>query len=77
MPVTVEYLLKKKNYNISFQEFCKRVEKRKAVDLEISNLGKKGLKLPEIPKDMRTLLSAIGMGDEKEQPFLEKMKKIE
>ena len=41
MPVTVEYLLKKKNYNISFQEFCKRVEKRKAVDLEISNLGKR------------------------------------
>jgi len=77
LQVTVEYLLKKKNYNISFQEFCKRVEKRKAVDLEISNLGKKGLKLPEIPKDMRTLLSAIGMGDEKEQPFLEKMKKIE
>lgn len=77
LQVTVEYLLKKKNYNISFQEFCKRVEKRKAVDLEISNLGKKGLKLPEIPKDMRTLLSAIGIGDEKEQPFLEKMKKIE
>jgi len=77
LQVTVEYLLKKKNYNISFQEFCKRVEKRKAVDLEISNLGKKGLKLPEIPKDMRRLLSVIGMGDEKEQPFLEKMKKIE
>jgi len=58
-------LPKKRGYNISFQEFCKRAEKRKATDLEISNLAKKGLKLPEIPKDTRTLLSAVGIGDEK------------
>jgi len=77
LQVTAEYLLKKNGYHITFQDFCKRVEKRRAVDLEIRNLGKKGLKLPEIPKDIRALLSAVGIGDEKEQPFLEKMKKIE
>ena len=76
LQVTIEYLLKKKGYNISFQEFCGRVEKRRAVDLEISNVGKKDLKLPQIPKDIRALLSAVGVGDEKEH-FLEKIKKIE
>ena len=72
LQVTVEYLLKKKGYNISFQEFCKRVEKRRSVDLEIRNLGKKGLKLPEIPKDISGLLSAVGIRDEKNNILLKR-----
>ncbi len=77
LQVTTEYLLKKKGYNITFQEFCKRIEKRRAVDLEISNVGKKGLKLPEIPKDIKSLLNTLGIKDEKEYSLLERMKKIE
>jgi len=72
LQVTLEYLLKKKGYNVSFREFCKRVQKRRAIDLEISNLGKKGLKLPEIPKDISGLLSAVGIGDEKNNILLKR-----
>jgi transposase len=72
LQVTIEYLLKKKGYNISFQEFGKRVETKRAVDLEIGNVGKKGMKLPEIPKDIRALLSAVGIGDKKNNILLKR-----
>jgi len=74
LQITTEYLLKKKGHNITFAEFCKRVEKRRGVDLEISNVGEKVLKLPEIPKSIKSFLNTLGIRNEKW--YFKKIEKI-
>ncbi len=63
LQVTVEYLLKKKGYPLTFQEFCRRTARVTAVELEIENIRKKGLKLTEVPKEVPSLLEMINSKD--------------
>jgi len=74
LQVTVEYLLKKKGYPMTFQEFCKRTARVTAVELEIENIRKKGLKLTEVPKEVLSLLEMINSKDVLSKDFL-KMEK--
>ena len=63
LQVTIEYLLKKKGYPMTFQEFCRKTAKVTAVELEIENIRKKGLKLTEVPKEVLSLLEMINSKD--------------
>jgi len=59
LQVTTEYLLKKAEFNLSFQEFLFSVSQNRAVDISITSAGKKFCKLPEIPKEIIPLLNAL------------------
>ena len=73
LQVTVEYLLKKKGYPLTFQEFCRRTARVTAVELEIENIKKKGLKLTEVPKEVFSLLEMINSKDVLSEEGLLKM----
>ena len=64
LQVTIECLLKKKGYNITFAEFYQKVSKVRAVELEIKNVGRKGLKLTEVPEEIRILLKTLNSGED-------------
>jgi len=59
LQITTEYLLKKKGYNITFAEFYQKASKVRAVELEIKNIKKKGLKLTEVDKEVLSLLKIL------------------
>ena len=59
LQVTTEYLLKKRGYNITFQEFYQKASRIRAVELEIENIRKKGLKLTKAPKEVVSLLEML------------------
>lgn len=63
LQVTLEYLLKKKGYNITFQEFCRKASKIRAVELEVANIRSKKLKLTEVPKEIFSLLEMLNSTD--------------
>ncbi len=49
----------KKGHNITFSEFYQKASKVRAVELEIKNIKKKGLKLPEVDKEVVSLLEML------------------
>jgi len=55
-------------------EIVKQGGKRRGVDLEISNVGEKVLKLPEIPKSIKSFLNTLGIRNEKW--YFKKIEKI-
>ena len=59
LQVTVEHLLKKAGHNISFQQFILKLVTRRAVELEIENLKKREIRTPQIPEEIRKLVSAV------------------
>jgi len=59
LQITTEYLLKKKGHNITFSEFYQKASKVRAVELEIKNIKKKGLKLTEVDKEVFSLLEML------------------
>ncbi len=59
LQVTVEYLLKKAGHNLSFRQFISKLVTRRAVQLEIANLKKSQIRIPQIPQDIRKLVSAV------------------
>ena len=62
LQVTTEHLLKKKGYNITFQEFYQKASRIRAVELEIK-AGRKGFKLTEVPKEMLSLIDLLNSRD--------------
>lgn len=64
LEVTVEYLLRKADFPLTFQEFIFQIKRRRAIDLEIKNIGKYKFKLPRIPEEIKPLLAALGIGEE-------------
>ncbi len=75
LQVTVEYLLKKKGYNLTFQEFYRRTSRIRAVKLEIANIRRKGLKLTEIPEEIKHLLKVLDSEEYTTENFLEGIEK--
>lgn len=61
LQVTIENLLKKKGMEISFQEFCRKMETGEVIELEVKNIKKTGLKLTDIPKEAKDILKALEM----------------
>ncbi len=59
LQVTVEHLLKKAGYDISFQQFISQLVTRRAVELEIAGLKKRQIRTPQIPEKIRKLISAV------------------
>jgi len=74
--VTVEYLLKKGGYNLTFQEFYQKANRIRAVQLEITNIRKKGLKLTEISEEIKYLLKALDSEKFTTENFLEGIEKV-
>lgn len=63
LQVTVEYLLRKKGYHLTFQEFYQKVSKVRAVELVIENIKREKLKLTEAPKEVLILLEILNSKD--------------
>ena len=59
LQVTTEYLLKKAGFNISFQQFVSQLVTRRAVELEIAGMKKRQIRTPQIPEEIRKLVSAV------------------
>jgi len=76
LQVTVEYLLKKGGYNLTFQEFYQKANRIRAVQLEITNIRKKGLKLTEISEEIKYLLKALDSEKFTTENFLEGIEKV-
>ena len=59
LQMTVEYLLKKAGHHISFQEFISQLVTRHAVEVEIKNLKKREIRIPQIPKEIKKLIQMV------------------
>jgi len=75
LQITVEHLLKKKGYNLTFQEFYQKANRIRAVELEIANIRRKGLKLTEIPEEIEHLLKVLDGDEFTTENFLEGIEK--
>lgn len=75
LQVTVEYLLKRKGYQLTFQEFYQKASRIRAVKLEITNISRKGLKLTEVPEEVQLLLKALDSEEFTTENFLEGIEK--
>lgn len=69
---TLEYLLKKSGYNLTFREFLQKVKSIKAVELEIKSIKKNKIKLTEIPEEIKKLLKDLKNEDMISDDFLKK-----
>jgi len=74
LQITTEYLLKKKGHNITFSEFYQKASKVRAVELEIKNIKKKGLKLTEVDKEVLSLLEMLNSKEVISDDLLKKIK---
>lgn len=61
LQVTIEYLLRKKGIEMTYQEFRQKTEDVDVVELEIKNIRKTELKIEDIPKDIEYLLEVLEM----------------
>jgi transposase len=59
LQVTIEYLLKKNGIDMSFQKFISQITSFRAVEVEIKNLKKGEIKLPQIPKEIKSLIETV------------------
>ena len=72
LQITIECLLKKKGHNITFAEFCEKVNRPKAVDVEIEKI-KRGIKLNDIPEEIKKMLESLNMKEITEEKFFKSM----
>jgi transposase len=59
LQVTAEYLLCQAGFALSFQDFISHLTTRRVVELNIKNMKSKRTLLPEIPKEITSLLVAL------------------
>lgn len=73
LQITLENLLKNAGYNITFQEFYQKINKVKAVQLEIENTDKKGIKLTDIDEKIIKMIKSLNMEEIITEKFLKNM----
>ncbi len=64
----------KKGHNITFSEFYQKASKVRAVELEIKNIKKEGLKLTEVNKEVLFFLEMLNSKEVISDDLLKKIK---